>query len=316
MNSKEFAKLITYLFKNYRVCSTQEENNQISINELSDPKEVALSNRLPFYSWKKFFVPEKEILFKTNNGHLKPLEKNGEKIALFGINSVDLQAVLLYDKVFANDQYYQARMENTLIIGYSLETKMPDKSIRKLNEKSLENLRFDIFIDGDKKKITQVYAGSNPGIEILDKIGCKKYKKIEFQGHRYSKEWENKMNSRRDSLKNRHNPKIWDELGKICLECGKCTIACPTCFCFRIDDSSESRERCWDSCYYSEFSEVAGGHKFLNNTASRIHFWYNHKFARIPDEYGMMGCIGCGRCHEACPVGIDIKKVMEDVEKS
>jgi ferredoxin len=315
MNSKEFAKLITYFFKNYRVYSTQEENNQIAINELRDPKEVALSNRLPFYSWKKFFVPEKEILFQTTSNQLAPPEKNEKKIALLGINPVDLQAILLYDKVFTDDPYYQARKENTLIIGYGLETKMLDKSIRKLNEKILENLRFDIFIDENKTE-TQAYAGSAMGNEILEKIGCKKFKKIEFKGHKYNKEWEGKMNLRRDSLKNRHNSEIWEKLGKICLECGKCTIACPTCFCFRMDDSSESRERCWDSCYYSEFSEVAGGHKFLNSGAERIHFWYNHKFARIPDEYGMMGCVGCGRCHEVCPVGIDIKKVMEDVEKS
>jgi ferredoxin len=316
MNSKEFTKLITYLFKNCRVYSTQEENNQVSINELSSAKEVILSNRLPFFSWKKFFVPEKEMLFKTNNNQFAAPETNGEKIALLGINPVDLQAVLLYDKVFANDPYYQTRMKNTLIIGYSLETKMLDKSTRKLNEKGLENLRFDIFIDENKKQTVQAYAGSDLGAEILDQIGCKKYAKIKFKGHKYNKEWETKMNARRDSLENRHDPKIWDELGKTCLECGKCTIVCPTCFCFRIDDSPENRERCWDSCYYSEFSEVAGGHKFLNSTASKIHFWYNHKFARIPDEYGMMGCIGCHRCHEVCPVGIDIKKVMEDVEKS
>jgi ferredoxin len=118
------------------------------------------------------------------------------------------------------------------------------------------------------------------------------------------------------------NPEIWQELGEKCIECGKCTIACPTCFCFRIDDNPEleenngARQRCWDSCFYREFSEVAGGHKFLNTTAERIHFWYYHKFARIPDEFGFMGCVGCKRCAKACPVGIDIEKVLKEIENS
>jgi Fe-S oxidoreductase len=30
----------------------------------------------------------------------------------------------------------------------------------------------------------------------------------------------------------------------------------------------------------------------------------------------MMGCIGCHRCYEVCPVGIDIRKVMEEIETS
>ncbi len=348
MDRKEFSKFVLHLLADYQVYSPQKENNQVIIAELIDNEKVALDKRLPFYPWKNFFVPDCEILFEyqgivpekppmasnpqkeERKKFLPPLTKGQSQkdIALLGVNILDLRAVLLYDLVFALDPYYQTRQQNTLIIGYGFETELHDGSIRKFTPDDLKHLRFDIFLaeQPGKKNLFQVFAGSDKGRSLLDEFGYHGYQNIEFIGHEYSKEWKEKMNLRRDKLKNHHNQKIWDELGKICLECGKCTIACPTCFCFRIDDNPSldlrsrkidgTRQRAWDSCYYQEFSEVAGGHKFLNNTASKIHFWYFHKFGRIPDEYNMMGCVGCHRCHVVCPVDINIQKVLEEIENS
>ena len=36
-----------------------------------------------------------------------------------------------------------------------------------------------------------------------------------------------------------------------------------------------------------------------------------HKFKYSPERYGMLGCVGCGRCVAVCPVNIDIRKVIE-----
>lgn len=110
--------------------------------------------------------------------------------------------------------------------------------------------------------------------------------------------------------------KIWQDLGKRCIECSRCTIVCPTCFCFRFEDeSSGKRKRVTDSCFFQDFSEVAGKHKFLNFTAVRIYFWYYHKFVRIPEEYNLHGCVECGKCTKNCPVGIDIEKVLNKILK-
>jgi len=118
-------------------------------------------------------------------------------------------------------------------------------------------------------------------------------------------------------LKNKSCLKIWQNLGKKCIECGQCTMICPTCFCFRFEDySDKERKRLPDACFYHDFSEIAGEHKFLNNTAKRLYFWYYHKFVRIPDEYGLPGCVECDRCAKVCPVGIDIKKVLKQICKT
>lgn len=331
MNQKELQNFISYLVDNYQVFAPQEEEKQIIIKEITDAKTAALTSQLSFYPWKKILVPDEEILFNYQNKELTAqMDVAPKKIALLGINILDLRAILLYDAVFCNDPYYQARRENSLIIGYGFKTILADGEERKIDETELKNLPFDIFLD----ESLNIFAGTKRGKEILEKTDCSDYKFIEFAGHKYNKFLEDKMNLRRDKLKNKHNQKIWDELGKICIECGKCTIACPTCFCFRIDDQPKlscsqksetgqmgDRKRCWDSCYYQEFSEVAGSSqadkpKFLKTTAQKIHFWYYHKFARIPDEHNMMGCVGCHRCHAVCPVGINIEEIMKQVEES
>jgi ferredoxin len=30
-------------------------------------------------------------------------------------------------------------------------------------------------------------------------------------------------------------------------------------------------------------------------------------------DYGVTGCVGCGRCIEVCPVNIDIVEMLQDV---
>ena len=323
--------------------SAVKKTGQILIKGISNPDELNLDGQLPFYSFKRFFVPEKEGLFDYQNNKLrdkKSVYPERSQRALVGMNILDMKAVNLYDQVFEKDPYYQARRRNILIVGYSLTPEIENNIFEhKYEEDILEHLPFDIFLAdynapssrelrnspplklrGGSGGLYKVFTGSIKGQRILEHFGYKDYEHIQFSGPIKEGEADKRMERLRDRLKNHHNPKIWEELGKFCIECGKCTLVCPTCFCFRIDDlpslenNAGERSRCWDSCYYQEFSEIGGGHKFLNSTARRLHFWYFHKFARIPDEFNFAGCVGCRRCAAVCPVGIDIFKVLKDIE--
>ena len=104
---------------------------------------------------------------------------------------------------------------------------------------------------------------------------------------------------------------VWDEIATRCLSCTNCTLVCPTCFCTSVDDVSDltatsgERHRVWDSCFSEEYSYIHGG-AVRQSTAGRYRQWMTHKLASWEDQFGMSGCVGCGRCLTWCPAAIDI----------
>ncbi len=309
----------------------KKDKGLVLVKQIQNVGDLVLDERLPFYSFKRFFIPEEEQLFEYSNNNLTP-KKGGHPIALVGINLLDLKAINLYDQVFEKDSYYQTRRRKILIIGHSIVPDIENNIFEhKYEEDILEHLPFDIFLATNDKlrKNYKIFSGSIKGQRILEHFGYNNYEHIQFSGSVKEGGLDERMVRLRDKLENKHNQKIWDELGARCIECGKCTLACPTCFCFRIDDEpglnkkTGARARRWDSCYFQEFSEVSGADapgrgkpRFLTSTAQRIHFWYFHKFARIPREFDFMGCVGCRRCAKVCPVNIDIAEVLKSIEES
>jgi ferredoxin len=171
-------------------------------------------------------------------------------------------------------------------------------------------------------------SGSDAGVEVLDSMEALEGatdEEIEA-GERLLAEAAENMGKVLDTedlpnlLKgNALNPR-WDSIADKCLSCANCTMVCPTCFCNTVDDNLSldgehaTRTRKWDSCFTLGFSYMHG-QPMRESVSARYRQWMTHKLATWVDQFGEMGCVGCGRCITWCPVGIDITREAEAMRR-
>ena len=113
------------------------------------------------------------------------------------------------------------------------------------------------------------------------------------------------------------NDPAWATLSESCLGCGTCTFVCPTCQCFDIRDFDGGKEirrfRCWDSCMYSDFTQMSAGQP-RPTQKERFRQRFMHKLVYYPDMHeGLFSCVGCGRCLRKCPIHMNIVKVIKTI---
>jgi len=328
MNKNVFKQFANFLVNNHKVIAPQFDlEGVLHLANLENSEKLYLGTELPLDSWKFYLLPPEQQMFSYQKGNLKETLPQVEKQIFLGVSVLDLQALTLLNQVYSKDAYYQKIKNNTIVIGTSL---MPQEATNhywdNFEENKLEHINFDIFLFAGKSSY-KVYTGSEDGQRFLDQFGYKNYQHIEFAGPIREEGADQRMLEIKEAMQNKHRNKIWNDLGKRCIECGKCTIACPVCFCFRMSDQAGleqgtgKRSRCWDSCFYNEFTQVAGitpeapKHRFMSKTAEKIYFWYEHHFVRTPDNFSIPGCVGCGRCTKTCPANIDIKETIQSILK-
>ena len=120
----------------------------------------------------------------------------------------------------------------------------------------------------------------------------------------------------RELMADSHLAARWDDVAARCLTCGNCTMACPTCFCTAVEDTTDltgdhaERWERWDSCFDLDFSYLHGG-GVRKSAKSRYRQWLTHKLGTWHDQFGSSGCVGCGRCIVWCPAGIDLTEEVK-----
>jgi len=102
-----------------------------------------------------------------------------------------------------------------------------------------------------------------------------------------------------------------------CVQCGSCNFNCPTCVCFLLEDTGTperfEKMRLWDACLFPGYARMAGGATPRRTLFERYAHRLLCKYSYMVDNFGTVGCTGCGRCIAGCIGRIDKRKVLSEV---
>ncbi len=322
MNKQKLMKLLGKLMEeNVLFGPTKEE--EIVIRQIRDLKQIDWSFQIPKQSFKHLLLPARERLLEQKGAQLKEVFDIKSQV-IFGVNILDLQALTYLETIFSEDPYFQKRKAKTIVIGYSSGIPEDYRKYKIFHEKyredKLEHMMFDIFIEEQKNKNLKVFSGSEKGQKVLDKNGIKDYVNIEYAGpiREEGPDPDFVLKNKQAIEKVTAKSKVFKDIGNICIACGKCSLACPLCFCFEHEDVKDgdkiTRERRWSTCFFPEFTKITGGENDMKDAAQKLYYWYYHKFVRMTDEYKFPGCVSCMRCYKVCPAGINIAKNLKNLK--
>jgi len=292
-------------------------------------------------SFKKFLHPSSEKLFdfrKTAKSLVVERTATEEKpMAFVGVRACDLAALALLDKAFLEgpvpERGYEHRRKNLFIVAVNCLTPGDTCFCDSLGTGPEVTTGFDLALT-EAADFFLIETGSIEGEKVLETLPHEEVRDVDLDAKKASIARCREMMKR--SMKTRDLPGIiyrnlehprWAEIAAKDLECGNCTMVCPTCFCnssFDIVSASDisgssgefsgQRKRTWDSCFSKNFARVHGGN-FRPTRRARYRHWMTHKLAYWIDQFGRPGCVGCGRCITWCPVGIDITEELEELRR-
>jgi len=280
-------------------------------------------------SWKTFLHPAEARLFaaEKQNGAFHIL--NNDPIpavsrALLGVRACELAAIRAQDRVLLGDKYrdpiYGSRRESALIIAVQCSHAAATCFCASIGSGPKVSDGFDLLltelVDANGHRFV-VEPGTDRGIGLLARVDAKPALEADLVAVESALASAAQQQRKLDTAglkeflyENFENPQ-WDKISARCLSCANCTMSCPTCFCTTVDDATDvtgthaERWSRWDSCFTQSFSYIHGG-SIRTSAKARYRQWMTHKLAAWTDQFGSLGCVGCGRCITWCPAAIDI----------
>jgi len=334
----------------YRVIGPTVQDDAIVLRELSSAQELpfgwgvrlqpagyrlrrrddtaAFGHSAGPQSWKRFLHPPRERLWsatRTADG----FELSGDRAddeppryAFLGVRPCDLRAIAIQDRVLAQPgSRYAARRARLLIVAVNCTEPGETCFCASMGTGPGAETGYDLALtemvgEGGHRFLVQV--GSPRGADVIKRVPTEPVDEatvrrarsaVEAAADRMGRQMQ--TSDLRELMADSHQAARWDDVAARCLTCGNCTMACPTCFCTAIEDTTDltgdhaERWERWDSCFDLDFSYLHGG-GVRKSAKSRYRQWLTHKLGTWHDQFGSSGCVGCGRCIVWCPVGIDL----------
>jgi len=275
-----------------------------------DPsKDLAFPESIIHVSLKNLFFAKRRPIAtydEDSKWSLKQVTPGSRPRIIIGLHPCDVTAIEYMDKVFLTSEHkdtmYESERNRTVLVGMVC-SEMAENchcTDRGLTPDSTEGMDVAFARVGDHYLVRSM---TDKGKKIMQsqylKVVDDAPEKKEWPAGKYAI-------ASPEEFMEMYDDEIWDELSDICLTCGICTYACPTCVCFQVTDEKfqgkGERVTVWDSCQLQSYSRMAGGHNTRKTPASRVRNRTLDKFAYSHLRYGLISCTGCGRCVMVCPL--------------
>jgi ferredoxin len=317
-----------------------KEDAGFNFREISDAGQVDLNFYNTLMSPKTAFFPQTEdfLRYDKNKSALDAqcVDLNLGPVFLFGVRPCDVRSFQIMDIHFSGtgavDPYWKKRREATTIFGYAFDIHTPADGAdfySTLNIGAADPEGSDIFMikKGDDLLLKAVSPKGETLLSSLNSLAdaSKDDEKYFDDTVTAGRDFKTRFTCVDDKVIAKkledlfHKPEFWEKISDACLSCGACTFVCPTCYCFDICDetlfSKGVRRRVWDACMFTDFTLEASGHNPRTKVYQRLRQKVCHKYSYHIRKYGVISCVGCGRCTRNCPVNIDIFSIVDQALK-
>jgi len=292
-----------------------------------DYKETSLSA-------KTLVFPQSEVMFtysldETKEGHhvLNETPFADTPRAAVGIRPYDAKAIYILKKNFDTadykDPYFLRRFEKLTLVGLAENNPSSLNFSTSCETGPFDETYLDIMLvdTGDEylgKILTEkgeAFANA-AGFTEADESLSSKIDELKKEAEAKIKSKVSFDNIEKMTELDLYNAPFWKDIAFSCINCGTCTYACPTCWCFDIQDEVKGKDglrmKNWDSCMAKTYSVHTTGHDPRHDSWQKTRNRFMHKLKYYLDKYedGIM-CVGCGRCVSQCPANVDIRRVCE-----
>lgn len=326
IQSADILRFVHSLLQAYDVVGAQRKRGRIILEQLQDAADLLLEFPPAVHSPKKFLFPHWDQLFrfKLDDKVLLEAETAAPPRIIFGMHPCDLHAVKILDDCLfegETDSAYRAKREATLLIGVDC---VPDEYCfcTSLGTDRIAH-GFDLFLhrrDGHYL----IQSGSERGRQLLydhapDTAAGPAEAPLPLQIKQCTTRLQFPTESLPALMEKAYDDPTWKRLGKDCLGCGSCTLLCPSCYCFNVQDKLEinlkegQRIRTWDSCQFDQFAKVSDGENFRSSQADRQRHRFYRKYKYLWDQHQRTACVGCGRCSRECLSRIEPTEVLNQL---
>ena len=248
------------------------------------------------------------------------------RTAILGVRACDLAGLAIQDRIFLKDfykdPYYQARREKLFLIAVNCTRALETCFCASMGTGPKAQTGYDLVLTESDEGFL-IAAGTAAGQEIMQTLPLSQATEEWIQQEEDRIAACGASQTRRinptqlpQALYEAHDHPRWDEVAHRCLACTNCTMVCPTCFCHAVEEKPDLTQertehtRVWDSCFTENHGYIHGKN-FRPTIKDRYRMWLTHKLASWIEQFGMSGCVGCGRCITWCPVGIDLTEELK-----